>query len=346
MRAKDFLIDDIQLDESPAQVRASIIQKVNKIADEPDLMNILQYANQYAFKKDVGKLSDVKGYKENVSNIILQAIGKVQAPVTKVRAFLKQLATEGIIKEDLLLTPGAVHSMDQIVDTAYLPMFKAIQLDLFEKISGKMGEKGDVGKGEYLLSVLSPRIIRRGAPGDISIADVKVELKAGQSGRLGPAGSQALAGRFEEFLAACVNAKLITPEASQTVVTNPVAFNPSLNMSGFSQFFGNNTAKALSIMLKMHYPSVNTDAIASACVKGNAIDGTALKAKMLSASYFVYQKAKEFDGILLTDYGINKYLYIYTPDSAAAAAPFLTVKFPSWTDTQSNTIKITLKGRA
>jgi len=346
MRIIEVLSEDEFVLETPEQVRADIVQKVNRIADEPDLINVLQYANQYAFKKEVGKLSTVKGYKENVSNIILQAVGRVQAPEAQVRAFLKRLSTDGIIKENLLLTPGAVHSMDQIVDTKFLPMFKAIQLDLFEKISGKMGEKGDVGKGEYLLSILSPRIIRRGAPGDIAIADVKVELKAGQSGRLGPAGSQALAGRFDEFLAACTKAKLISPEAAQQAQANPVAFNPSLNMSAFSQFFGAHTKKALAHMLKMHYPSVNTTAIANACVNGTAIDGSALKAEMLKASYHVYQTAKEFEGILLTDYGINKYLYMNTPDSAAQAAPFLTVKFPSWTDTQSNTIKITLKGRA
>jgi len=348
MKIIDILTDDYHLDETPAQVRADIVQKVNKIADEPDLINILQYANQYAFKKDVTKLSTVKGYKENVSNIILQAVGKVNAPETQVRAFLKRLATDGIIKENLLMTPGAVHSMDEIIDNKWLPMFKAIQLDLFEKISGKMGEKGDVGKGEYLLSILSPRIVRRGAPGDIAIDKVKIELKAGSSGRLGPSGSQSLAGRIAEFGAHCLKSKIIDQQGFQAMIANPVAFNPSLNMTAFCQFFGNNPAhikKALGFMLKMHYPGANGNTMANSVVTGANIDGNALKAKMLEMSYHVYQQAKQFDGVILTDYGINKYLYINTPASIASAAPFLTVKFPSWTDTQSNCMKIQLKGR-
>jgi hypothetical protein len=345
MRVIDILTDDLYLDETPEQVRASIMQKVNKIPDEPDLVNILQYTNQYSFKKDVGKLSTAKGYKDTVSNIILQAVGKVQASETQVRSFLKRLSTVGIIKHEMLLSPGAVHSMDQIIDAQFLPMYKAVQLDLFEKISGKIGEKGDVGKGEYLLSILSPSIVRRGAPGDLAIGETNVELKAGKNGRMGPAGSQALAGRFDEFLAMAVKAKWTTPQAAQQASANPIAFNPSLNMTGFSQFFGNNTKKALTFMLKMHYPSLTTADLADKCVKGNNIDSNALKAEMLRASYRVYQSAKQFDGILLTDYGINRYLYINTPEAAAAAAPLLSVKFPSWTDTQSNTIKITLKGK-
>jgi hypothetical protein len=346
MRAFEILPEDFVL-EAPEDVRSAIVGKIQKIQDEPDLVNILKYANQYAFKKDVGKLSTIKGYKEVVSNIILQAVGKIDAPETLVRAFLKRVATDGVIKEELLLTPGAVHSMEQIVDTKFVPIFNAIKMDLFEKISGKIGEKGDVGKGEYLLSILSPRIVRRGAPGDLKIVNANVELKAGQSGRLGPAGSQALAGRFDEYVNLLTKAKLIEPG---TVISNPVAFNPSATkMAAFEQFFGNDPkriSKALGIMLKMHYPSLDVKPMVAASMSGSTINGTALKSEMLKASFSVYKAAKEFDGILLTDYGINRYLYINSPESAASSAQFLTVKFPSWTDTQSNTIKIELKTRA
>jgi hypothetical protein len=345
MRAKEFLIDHLILEE-PEAVRAQIVKRVGKLKDEDDLSSILQYTNQFSFKKDVGTLSSIKGFQNVVSNVILQAVGKVDAPEATVRAFLKRLATDGVIKEDLLLTTGQVHSMDQIVDSKFLPIFQKIKLDLFEKISGKIGEKGDVGKGEYLLAILSPRIERRGAPGDLSIAGVKVELKAGESGRLGPAGSQALSGRFDEFIALVTKAKLVDPNIE---IPAPTSFNFSLNMSAFSAFFGNDQAKvqkALGIMLKMHFPGQATDALAKAVVNGGQIDGPELKRQMLAMAYLVYQGAKEFDGVLLTDYGINRYLYMNSPQSAADASPFLVVKWPSWTDTQSNCMKIQLSKRA
>ena len=345
MKIRDILFESFIL-ETPEEVRSEIIQKISKIQDEPDLINVLKFTKQYAYKKDVGKLSTVKGFKDSVSNIILQAVGNVDAPDTLIRAFLKRLSTDGVIKENLLLTTGMVHLMDDIVDKKFLGIFNAIKLDLFEKISGKMGEMGDVGKGEYLLSILSPRIVRRGAPGDIAIAKTKVELKAGESGRLGPAGSQALAGRFDEFYSLCNKNKLISKGSK---LPNPVDMNFTLNMSKFSAFFGNEQARvsrALAIALKMHYPTLNATAMAKSIVRGGQINGQELKAQMLAASYSVYQAAKGFNGILLTDYGINRYLYMNTPQSAASAGNFVTVKFPSWTDTQSNTMKIQLKSSA
>jgi hypothetical protein len=345
MRAFELLPEETVL-EAPEEVRSQIVSKIQKIQDEPDLINILKYANQYVFKKDVGILSTAKGYKENVSNIILQAVGKIDAPEAQIRAFLKRVATDGVIKEELLLTPGAVHSMDQIVDTKFKPIFDAIKMDLFEKISGKMGEKGDVGKGEYLLSILSPRIVRSGAPGDITIADTRVELKAGTSGRLGPAGSQPLYGRFDEFFKNLVKLKIVDPNTPTP--SKLLTFNPQLNMDGFSAFFENDpkkVSKALGLMLKMHYPTLDVKPIVSAVMSGGAIDGNKLKSEMVKASYTVYKEEKKFDGILLTDYGINKYLYINTPESAAASSGFLSVKFPRWEDTQSNTVKIQLKVR-
>jgi hypothetical protein len=346
MKIRDILLENLVL-ETPEEVRSEIIQKISKIQDEPDLINVLKFTKQYAYKKDVGKLSTVKGFKDSVSNIILQAVGNVDAPDTLIRAFLKRLSTDGVIKENLLLTTGMVHPMNDIVDKKFLGIFNAIKLDLFEKISGKMGEMGDVGKGEYLLSILSPRIVRRGAPGDIAIAKTKVELKAGESGRLGPAGSQAIAGRFDEFIKLCLKNKVLTLGTFE--MPNPVDMNFTLNMTKFSAFFGNEQAKvskALAIALKMHYPTLNTTAMVKTIVNGGQINGQELKSQMLAASYSVYQTAKEFDGILLTDYGINRYLYMNTPQSAASSGNFVTVKFPSWTDTQSNTMKIQLKSSA
>jgi hypothetical protein len=345
MRAHEFLIDDFVL-ESPERIRDQIIQKIQKIQDEPDLINILKFSNQYTYKKEVGKLSTIKGYKDVVSNIILQTIGKSEASETQIRAFLKRVSTDGVIKEELLLTPGQVHSMEEIVDTKFRPIFNSIKLDLFEKISGKIGERGDVGKGEYLLSILSPRIIRKGAPGDLKIVNANVELKAGSSTRLGPAGSQALAGRFDEYWKLLIKANLVE---KNTPVPNPIDFNfSSTRMNKFSGFFLNDhrkVSKALEIALKMHYPSLNVKSMVANIVSNGQIDGNNLKKEMLKASFSVYKDAKGFDGILLTDYGINKYLYIDSPESASQSVNFLIIKFPTWTDTQSNTIKIELRAK-
>ena len=133
MKIRDILLENLVL-ETPEEVRSEIIQKISKIQDEPDLINVLKFTKQYAYKKDVGKLSTVKGFKDSVSNIILQAVGNVDAPDTLIRAFLKRLSTDGVIKENLLLTPGMVHVMDDIVDMKFRGIFNAIKLDLFEKI--------------------------------------------------------------------------------------------------------------------------------------------------------------------------------------------------------------------
>ena len=63
---------------------------------------------------------------------------------------------------------------------------------------------------------------------------------------------------------------------------------------------------------------------------------------MLKASFEVYSNAKGFDGILIMDKDINKFLYIGSPEDMERAADKLLVAFPSWTDTQSNAMKITL----
>lgn len=346
MKITEILSESLML-ETPEQVRSEIIQKISKIQDEPDLVNVLKFTNQYAFKKDVGKLATIKGYRDTVANIILQAIGNVDAPGSVVRAFLKRLSTDGVIKENLLRTPGTVHSIDAIIDTKFLPIFHAIKRDLYEKISGKIGEKGDVGKGEYLLAILSPRIIRRGAPGDVAIDKTKVEIKAGQNGRLGPAGSGDLRGRLDEYFAVLIKQKLATPQILKGVDTR--VFNiTAKKMGAFSQVFGNDQRKvsaALEIQLKMHYPSLNVKPMVKAIVKGGQIDGFAVVQQMLAASYSVYQKAKGFDGILVIDEDITKFLYINTPEAAAASAGMLSVAFPSFIGSQSDCLKITLRKR-
>ena len=96
---------------------------------------------------------------------------------------------------------------------------------------------GDVGKGEYMLDIICPNIKRRGAPGDLNIKGTNVELKAGDNGRLGPAGSMALVGRFErEFLP--LIAQLVGKKKAAEFKNNPLPFNPTATKMGWwTEFF-------------------------------------------------------------------------------------------------------------
>ena len=63
---------------------------------------------------------------------------------------------------------------------------------------------------------------------------------------------------------------------------------------------------------------------------------------MLKASFNVYKVAKGFDGIIIMDENITKFLYIGSPEDMESASNSLVVAFPSWTDTQGNAMKVTL----
>jgi hypothetical protein len=336
--------------EDPEAVRNQIEKRINNIPDEGDLSDILKFTNRYGIKKDVDKFASLRQYKDMVSLVFLQALSDANIPDDEVKKFLKQLSGEGILNEKLLLTPRKVHNYTALIDSAYRDTFDAIKMDLSQKISGKIGEMGDVGKGEYMLDIISPNVKRRGAPGDLDIGGVKIELKAGQNGRLGPAGSQALAGRFAREYAPII--QKIQPDVPVPTDSNSISdiFNPKLNMSGFSEFFGNDSKKvklALKAMLKMHYATSVGDKIADAVVgDSGAINGDLLKREMLKASFDAYKEQKQFDGVIIMDSAVTGFLYVGSGDDMAAVANQLKVQFPSWVDTQSNAMKITLSGKA
>jgi hypothetical protein len=342
------LLNIIQpLFEAPEEVRAQIDDKLEKIPDEADLKDILKFTNRYTIKKDVVSFTTLRQYKDIVSNVLLKALADAEIPEDDVRKFLDKLSKDGILDEKLLLTPGQIHQFEQIVNSEYRSIFDAIKVDVFRDIAGKIGELGDVGKGEYLLDIMSANINRRGAPGDLDIGGTKIELKAGENGRLGPAGSMSIAGRFQrEFLPVL---KELMPEAD-TSQLDPIAFNPKQDMKTFTAFFDSpeKVKTALTKMLKMHYPSYDVESITNAVVDSSGnINGLKLKEEMLKASFIVYKQEKEFDGIIIMDSAVTKFLYIGSPEDMARSANLVTVSFPSWNDTQSNAMKLTLaKGRS
>lgn len=338
------------LSEDPQELRQEIDKRVQKIPDESDLKDILKFTNKYSIKKDVEQFSSIRDYKGLVSSIFLEALANADFSDIEVKKFLNKLSNDGILDEKKLLTPRKLHSYAELIDKEFQPMFNAIKLDIFEKIAGKIGEKGDVGKGEYMLDIISTVVNRRGAPGDLDIDGTKVELKAGQNGRLGPAGSQAIVGRFAREFAPQIQKLQPNKQVPTDNESISAIFNPKLNMSAFSDFFDGNVKSikaALTLLLNMHYPSVNIAPIVQAVVGTNgAIDGNELKKQMLKTSFNVYKAEKEFDGVIIMDSGVTGFLYVNSGDDLAAVADLLSVSFPSWTDTQGNCMKVTISGTA
>ena len=342
-------IIDNKLLESLEQLRTEIEKKVGKVTDEEDLSDILKYTNRYTLKSEVDKFAAVRQYKDIVSRVILKSLANAGLDEKRVKKFLNKLLTTGILDSQKLLTPRVVHRVEDVIDPANRDVFDLIKIDLFQQISGKIGEKGDVGKGEYMLDIISPSVNRRGAPGDLDIGGTKIELKAGENGRLGPSGSQSLVGRFNtEFMP--IVRQLVPKKAKN--LPDLTTLNPKQDMSAFSDFFETtpNIKIAMTAMLQMHYPNVSPATIKAVTNKivssDGTINGTKLKAEMLKMSYTVYKGEKEFDGIIIMDNNVTSFLYINTPEDMEAVAPLLLTSFPSWTETQSNCMKITLSKTA
>jgi hypothetical protein len=328
--------------ESPEGIRDIITKKINKIDDENDLTDVLRYTNRFTIKGVVDKFATIREYKDVVAREILIALADAGLEEKQVKKFLDQLSTKGILDVNKLMTPGIIHNYENLITPAFRETFDLIKVNLSQRISGKIGEKGDVGKGEYMLDIICPDINRRGAPGDLDVAGTKVELKAGSSGRLGPSGSVSLVGRFNtEFLPFI--RKLVPKKVSE--ISQEQDFNLAQNMDYFSDFFETtaNIRAALTKILEMHYPTHDVKKIANSIVDSTGkINGQRLKEEMLRLSYEAYKIEKGFDGIIIMDDNVTSFLYIESSDDIVKASKLLLVRFPSWVDAQSNCVKITL----
>ncbi len=343
------LMEKIKIFESPDLLRTEIEKKIRDVNDETDLSDILKFTNRYTIKSEVDKFSAVRSYKDHVNREILKALANTGLDKDRVKKFLDKLLIDGILNTTTLLTPRIVHKAEDIITTAYKDTFDLIKISLFQEIAGKIGEKGDVGKGEYLLDIISPDVKRRGAPGDLSINGTNIELKAGENGRLGPAGSMSLVGRFDtEFLPTI---KDLVPHKVD-MIGNITKFNLRLDMSYFSDFFEEpkKIKTALTKLLVMHYgqnaESEVSEVVSSVVDATGKIKGDKLKAELLGLSFAAYKKEKSFDGIIIMDSGVTAFMYISSPEDIKAVANSMIVIFPSWTDVQSNCVKITLSKTA
>jgi hypothetical protein len=343
----DIIKEMEQVNESPEEVRSEIVDRVTGMSDEKDLKDVLKYTNRFAIRNDVTDFAAIRKYSDVVSKVILQSLADADLPPKEVQDFLTKLSVDGILKVDTLLEPGTIHSLDKLIDTNYRSIFDKIKNDLFSNLSGSIGEKGAVGKGEYLLSIMSTKINRTGGAGDLDVDGKSVEVKSGTNGRIGPDGSFSLVGRFKDFVSfiqQLVRAGKL-PSSKLQLTNDPIKFNPTLNMSFFSDFFETeeNVKDALGMMLAMHYGNdYDTESIVNKVVgSGGAINGATLAKEMMKASFTVYKAVKGFDGILVMDSSITQFLYIDSPESmAGSTGKYFGVSWPSWTDAQSTCMKI------
>ena len=132
--------------ETPEQLRTEINKKVDKVKDEADLATILKYTNRYTIKSEVEKFAAVRQYKDIVSRVILKSLANNGIDEKRAKKFLNKLLTDGILDAKALLTPRIVHKAEDIIDPANRDVFDLIKIDLFQQISGKIGEKGEIGR--------------------------------------------------------------------------------------------------------------------------------------------------------------------------------------------------------
>lgn len=330
------------ISEGPEQVKNAIKNKVDAISSEEDLQDILKFTKRFGIKQDVRSFATLRNYRDIVADVLLQALASADIDEDQTKKFLSKLSKDGILNEKTLLTPRVIHSYLEIIDKDYQDIFNQIKVDLSERIAGKIGEKGDVGKGEYMLDIISKHVRRRGAPGDLDVGGTKVELKAGENGRLGPDGTQPLFGRFDREFVPFI--KKLMPDKP---VPNPLAMNILMDMSAFTDYFENakNVRTALVYMIDMMWPTEKKGrSIANQVVDGSGnINTVDLKAQVISTAFEAYKSAKGFDGVIIMDKAVTRFLYIQSGEDAAAVAPFLSVVFPRWEDSQSNAVKFTLK---
>lgn len=330
------------ISEGPEQVKNAIKNKVDAISSEEDLQDILKFTKRFGIKQDVRSFATLRNYRDIVADVLLQALASADIDEDQTKKFLSKLSKDGILNEKTLLTPRVIHSYLEIIDKDYQDIFNQIKVDLSERIAGKIGEKGDVGKGEYMLDIISKHVRRRGAPGDLDVGGTKVELKAGENGRLGPDGTQPLFGRFDREFVPFI--KKLMPNKP---IPNPLAMNILMDMSAFTEYFENakNVRTALAYMIDMMWPTEKKGrSIANQVVDGSGnINTVDLKAQVISTAFEAYKSAKGFDGVIIMDKAVTRFLYIQSGEDAAAVAPFLSVVFPRWEDSQSNAVKFTLK---
>jgi hypothetical protein len=195
MRAKEFLIErtlDNQPTGQPAnqpagqndQVKNSIIQKIQSIADPKELNKIYSYVRKLdigeGFEDIFTKDTDLRQVQRVLSNAIVESPGTFEEKL----AFAKEMVTgEGIVSLEQLFTPGVKQSLTSIVKTKYPEIFDSVGNELLN-IAGAFsagGKKTNRGKGEFFLALASPKITLSKTAGDLNVNGRLVEVKGNQA---------------------------------------------------------------------------------------------------------------------------------------------------------------------
>jgi hypothetical protein len=180
MRAHEIITED-------AKVKSMVIRSLNKIPDDSPIFNDV-------YKQIVGKplgnrldaYINTRGDQDAINAVrwlitAIPTLGSAQ----EIKAFIGKFADPKFDPINVkALAPKAGMSGPADIGSLITDPFAK---KLFDKIFQEFAGKGDAGPGEAALAILSPRITYS-SPGDISINDVKVEVKAsrgsGKAGRI------------------------------------------------------------------------------------------------------------------------------------------------------------------
>jgi hypothetical protein len=90
------ILESQALDEAPDEVRDAIRQRIEKIPNEQDLVDVLKFTKKYTLKKDVEKFTTLRNYKDLVSSVFLRALADTDlpAPDAEQRALKKDYSAE------------------------------------------------------------------------------------------------------------------------------------------------------------------------------------------------------------------------------------------------------------
>ncbi|NBP00007.1 MAG: hypothetical protein EBU90_07725 [Proteobacteria bacterium] len=239
MRAREFLKEQSDNLSSLKSIIGSKIKELpptqealNALEEIQDLLSTINLGGRRrSSSTDFGKWSDkdVVAAKDTLARYIVS----LDAPIAYRKSMLEQWKSNGLIDVDLLLS--GTHTMEEIVKGyGTNPAVKELADDLI-----RVSDLG-VGKGEFFLQVLSPRITNpQGGKGDIFIeglGTVEVKTTDGGAGRLTDrqvkpgSGYQAKVNQFYNDFSGYLQVQSAANTPSTPEPTSPTSTSPQTNI--------------------------------------------------------------------------------------------------------------------